>query len=385
MFLALRSLVFQRGRYALIGLVIGLLALLTMMLSGLSVGLVNDGVSGLKSLPATAFAFESGTKADNAFSRSAVDDGQRRDWQSEPGIAEAELFGVSLINARTAGGQDIDLSLFGFVPGGFLEPEIGEGSAIDSPAGIVLSATAREDGVAIGDTITLDRVDTELEVMGFTPGQATFGHVDVGYVPLATWQYVASGTSSPGQPDDQTIADGRIDTASVVALRTVDGHSLEAAGVDVATADSAADTTMMTLTEAFGASPGYTAETTTISLIQGFLYIIAALVIGAFFTVWTVQRQHELAVLRAVGASTGFLLRDGIMQAAVLLVTFTGVGVAAGASLAALMPAGVPFSIEAGPVAGAALLMITLGLVGAALAVLRIARIEPATALGGNR
>ena len=42
MFLAVRSLLFQRGRYALIGLVIGLLALLTVMLSGLSTGLVND-------------------------------------------------------------------------------------------------------------------------------------------------------------------------------------------------------------------------------------------------------------------------------------------------------------------------------------------------------
>ena len=47
MFLALRSLQFQRARFALIGLVISLLALLTVMLSGLSTGLVNDGVSGL--------------------------------------------------------------------------------------------------------------------------------------------------------------------------------------------------------------------------------------------------------------------------------------------------------------------------------------------------
>ena len=89
----------------------------------------------------------------------------------------------------------------------------------------------------------------------------------------------------------------------------------------------------MSRVEAFGASPGYTAETMTIQLIQVFLYVITALVIGAFFTVWTVQRQHELAVLRAVGTPTGFLLRDGIVQAGVLLVAFTGIGVARRARL----------------------------------------------------
>ena len=150
-------------------------------------------------------------------------------------------------------------------------------------------------------------------------------------------------------------------------------------------ADSAADTVTMSRTKAFGASPGFTAETMTINLIQVFLYVITALVIGAFFTVWTVQRQHELAVLRAVGTPTGFLLRDGIAQAGALLVAFTAAGVALALGFAAMMPAEMPFAIEAAPVATAALAMIVLGLLGAILAVLRIARIEPATALGGQR
>ena len=48
MFLALRELTFARGRFALMGAVIALIAVLTVMLSGLASGLVNDGVSGLK-------------------------------------------------------------------------------------------------------------------------------------------------------------------------------------------------------------------------------------------------------------------------------------------------------------------------------------------------
>ncbi len=385
MFLAVRSLSFQRGRFALVGLVISLLALLTVMLSGLATGLVNDGVSGLKGLPVSAFAFESGIQTDNAFSRSVVDKGQRDTWAGQTGIDQAELFGVSIVNTTSDTGEDIDLTLFGVEPDSFLLPKLGDGEQVGSVDGVVLSRTAADDGVKVGDTLTLDRVGTTLRVVGFTDKQDTFGHVDVGYLPLATWQYIASGTSAAGAPTDASVAAGAIDTASAIALRTADGGSLESAGVDVAVADEAAHTTTLSLTKAFGASPGYTAETATISLIQVFLYVITALVIGAFFTVWTVQRQHELAVLRAVGTPTGFLLRDGIAQAGFLLTAFTAVGVVVGLGFAAIMPAEAPFAIEAVPVVSAGLAMIILGLIGASLAVLRIARIEPATALGGQR
>lgn len=70
----MRELTFARGRFTLMGIVIALISVLVVLLSGLSSGLVNDGVSGLKSMPATAFAFNAGTITDNAFSRSLVDE-----------------------------------------------------------------------------------------------------------------------------------------------------------------------------------------------------------------------------------------------------------------------------------------------------------------------
>lgn len=79
MFLALRELLFARGRFGLMGGVIALIAVLMVMLSGLSSGLVNDGVSGLKSMAATSIAFDQGTKKDNAFSRSVIDEQQRNE------------------------------------------------------------------------------------------------------------------------------------------------------------------------------------------------------------------------------------------------------------------------------------------------------------------
>ncbi|MFS0717283.1 ABC transporter permease [Arthrobacter sp. 1P04PC] len=380
MFLALRELIFARGRFSLMGGVIALIAVLMVMLSGLSSGLVNDGVSGLKSMPVTAFAFDHGTKTDNAFSRSVVDRRQLDAWRGADGVAAAGLMGVGMANATTDAGKQVDLTLFGVEPGSFLEPPRSAGNALGAPDGIVVSSTAKSEGISLGTVVTLDRIGTKLTVVGFTDGQATFGHVDVAYLPLKTWQLVASGQAAAGAPNEAQLSALSFDTASVVALQAKPGATL-----DLAAGDSAAGTSAKSLSAAFNSSPGYEAETMTLSMIQVFLYAICALVVGAFFTVWTIQRKHEISILRAIGASTGYLLRDGLAQAAVLLVGFTALGVAAGLGLGAAIPEAMPFSLEPAPIATATALTIGLGLIGAAVAVVRISRIDPLNALGGQR
>lgn len=380
MFLALRELKFARGRFGLMGAVVALIAVLMVMLSGLSAGLVNDGVSGLKSLSVTAFAFDQGTKTDNAFSRSIIEPDQIEAWATQPGVAEAEPVGAGMVNAQTDDGTQVDLSLFAVEPGSFLAPVVSEGDTLGSLNGIVVSETARSEGIEIGTIITLDRLDTELKVIGFTDGQATFGHVDMAFLPLDTWRLIASGAAQPGAPTQAQVDALEFNVASVVALQAEPGTE-----IDLAAGDAAAQTTAVSLKESFNSSPGYEAETLTLSLIQVFLYAICALVVGAFFTVWTIQRQHELAILRAVGASGTYLVRDSLAQAAILLFGFTALGVAAGVGLGMAMPQGMPFALEVTPILTSSLITITLGLIGAAVAVFRIIRIDPITALGGQR
>lgn len=294
MFLALRELRFARGRFGLMGAVIALIAIRMVMLSGLSAGLVNDGVSGLKKLPVTAFAFDQGTKTDDAFSRSVVDSEQITAWKDRPDVELAEPVGAGMINVTTTDGTQADLSLFGIEPGSALEPELSDGHGLGAPHEVVLSETARSEGIEIGTVLTVDRMDTELTVVGFTDGQATFGHVDMMYLPLDTWRLLISGQAQPGAPTAEQLDALDSDTASVVALQAADDD------IDLTAGDAAATTTAMPLEESFNASPGYQAETLTLSMIQWFLYAICALVIGAFFTVWTTQRTQELAVLRVL-------------------------------------------------------------------------------------
>lgn len=381
MFLGARELLFARGRFSLMGAVVALIALLVVLLSGLSTGLVNDGVSGLQRLPVTAFAFDDDTKTDSAFSRSVVSFDQVAAWADQPGVADATPFGNALVNGSATGADGdsvpVDLALFGVRTDSFLAPEPAEGDGLgDDPTGIVISGTLADQGVRIGDTVVLDRIGTELTVVGALADQHTYGHVDVAYVPLATWQEVHAG-AGPGDP----LREEARSEATAVALMAEDGADL-----DLAAGDEIAGTRALSLEESFGASPGYTAETSTLSMIAAFLYVISALVIGAFFTVWTINRRQELAVIRAMGGTAGYLVRDTVAQAAVVLVLATGVGLLAGLGLGALLSgSSMPFALEAAPIATASVSLVALGLAGAAAAAVRIARIDPLTALGGQR
>jgi putative ABC transport system permease protein len=330
-------------------------------------------------MPATSFAFDEGTITDNAFSRSLVDDEQLSTWRDADGVDEAEPMGVSIVNGTTDDDTQVDLTLFGIEPSGFMRPELSSGEPLGSDlAGIVVSETAKAEGLELGTTITLDRIGLELRVIGFTEGQATFGHVEAAYLPIDTWRLIASNTAAPGAPTQEAVDALEFDYASVVAVSA-------GSDVDLAAIDADAGTTSMVRTESFNASPGYEAETLTLQMIQFFLYAICALVVGAFFTVWTIQRKHEIAIVRAVGASRGYLLRDSIAQAAILLIGFTAIGVAAGVGLGAMMPSAMPFDLEAVPILVSSALTVGLGLAGAIIAVVRITRIDPINALGGQR
>ena len=375
MFLAWRELLHARSRFALMGSVVALISILMVLLAGLSSGLVNDGVSGLQRMPVQAVAFAPETRTDSAFTRSVVGPDQVEAWQERPDVEVATPMGLSIINAKTSAGAPVDLTLIGADPDGPLIPEVAEGRSPETDGEILVSSTAADD-VEIGDTVVVDRLDIPLTVVGIAGDQHTFGHVDMAFSTLPTWQDVHAGTRFGEEPRP-----GASEEYSVVALMGADGKA-----PDLAAGDADADTSAKPMKEAYNSSPGYQAETMTMSMITWFLYAISALVVGAFFAILTVQRSREIAVLRAMGASTAKLLIDAIGQALILLVISIGVGVAIGVGVGSLLVGtGMPFALEAGPIALGAGLLLVLGLIGATLATVRISSIDPHSALGENR
>ena len=360
MFVGLRDL--RRGfrRFVLLGVVVALVGLLSTVLSGLATGLVTDGISGLRTLPLERLAFQPGSDA--TFSRSTLRDDALVPFADIDGV-EATPLGASFVNAASsAGGPSLDLALFGVEADSFLVTRDDARAALAGPPGLVLASELEDEGVEVGDRYTLGGSEVELPVLGFTYA-GTYGHAPIGFVALDTWQRIQFGAG----------ADGRF---SAVALRGGDGAALdgaaESAGVD-----------LLTKSQAYAGSPGYSAETMTMSLIRTFLLVISALVVGAFFTVLTVQRTRQIGLLKAMGATNGYIARDSVGQMALLVAVASGVGVAGGALVVALLSGGdAPVALDLRAMATVAVSLVVAGGLGSLAALRRITQVEPAIALG---
>jgi putative ABC transport system permease protein len=157
----------------------------------------------------------------------------------------------------------------------------------------------------------------------------------------------------------------------------------------VAAADSDLGTTTLTLEGSFQTSLAYQVEVFTVAAIQGFLVVTSAVLLGAFFLIWTIQRTAEIGLVKALGASNGYLLRDSLGQAMLLLIggLIVGVGLAlvTGVIFKATAEAGTPFHFQPVTVIVSSLLLLGAGLVGGAVSIRRITSVEPMIALGRDR
>ncbi|GGQ14468.1 FtsX-like permease family protein [Streptosporangium pseudovulgare] len=363
MFVALRDLRFAKGRFALMGTVVVLITLLVTMLSGLTAGLARENVSAIEDLPADHVVFAAG--GDPSFADSRISESAWRAWRDLDGV-RAERLGVSMARL-TRGDRGAAAAVFAVQPGGSLAPRSLR------PGTVVLSeALAGNGGPAAGDVGDVGNVGKTVRLLGRdltvagTTGPASYSHAPVAWIAIEDWAAALRGQTGPGT------------AATVLALRT-------GGRADLAAADARLGTVTVPLADASAAIGSYTSENGSLQLMRGLLFAISALVIGAFFTVWTIQRRGDVAVLKALGAGTGYLLRDALAQAVIVLLLGAGLGGLLGAALGALAEGTVPFVLSATTTVVPVAVMVVLGAAGAALAIRKITSVDPLTALGASR
>lgn len=349
MFLAVRDLRFARGRFALMGIVVALITFMVVLLSGLTDGLGHQSTSAITSLPVNQIAVGSdGGKL--SFASSQVP-------ESAVGRARA-LAGVSSVgeltirNGRAAvAGKDEPVALFGIRPGA-------PGAPAQLAAGSVVVGS--DLGAQVGDTLTLGTAQLKIAAVS---KQASYSHLPV------VWVAPQALSALGGQ-------EGSAPTALLLNTST---------GFSPSDFSKATGLQLMTPAGAVNAIGSYSSEHGSLFLMKVLLLLISALVIGAFFTVWTVQRTPDLAVLKAMGASTGYLVRDALAQAAVLLVLGGVIGTLLAAGVALAVSGAVPMVVSAATTVSPSLMLLAVGLVGAVASLRRIATVDPITALGSAR
>ncbi len=329
MFLALREITFARGRVGLMAGVVGLITLLLIMLTGLTGGLGRQNTSAIESLGADSFVFST---EEPSFTESSISEEIARDTDAAP-------LGVAQTRRSDAAGNAEGVALFG-LPAGF-----------DSPAGDIPAegVIVPEDlGYAVGDTVQLGGEEARVAALGPT---LHYSHVPVVWGSTATWQEV--------------------------------GHvPADAVGTVLISQDSPSGAAVSER-EALAGLPAYSSERGSLLTMQGFLYAISALVTIAFLSVWTIQRSRDLSIVRALGATAGYLLRDSLGQAAILLTLGTGIGALAGWGAGWLAAGALPFQLDWTTVLVPAAGVWVLGMLGALLATRRVTRTDPMQALGG--
>lgn len=242
------------------------------------------------------------------------------------------------------------MALFG-ADGGF-------GDVTPSASGtVVLSeGAARDLGAGAGDQVS---VGTQQFTVSAVRGDDWYSHSPVVWMTLDDWQ----------------AANPRGGVATVLA---VTGAS------DASATDKAAATTS-TVSGSLDAIGSYKSENGSLTLMTLMLFAISALVIGAFFTVWTIQRTPDIATLKALGATTASLVRDALGQALIVLIAGVTVGIGLTAVAGSLIGDAMPFVLDASTTVVPAVALIGLGLLGAAFALRFLSTTDPLTALGSAR
>lgn len=323
MFVGIREIVSVKGRFGLIAGTVALITLLVVVLTGLTAGLGKQNTSALEALDPKAVVFEDPSEPSFTTSRVTARDG-------------LTPLGTGQTLMTTPDGTEESVSLMALpegtrLPGG----EVLGDEAVASPAL----------GLSRGDALRIGTAETTVGAIG---EDLAYSHTPVLWVPTAVWQEAM-----------HTDADGTV----LLADHAVDGG--------------------VSLKDSFAALPAYASEQGSLKLIQGFLYAIAALVVVAFLSVWTMQRTRDLAILKAIGASNAYLLKDALGQSAVLLLAGVLVGGLAALGVGAAMEGTAPFSLTTATTVVPTLAVWALGMVGALIATRSIVNVNPQQALGG--
>jgi putative ABC transport system permease protein len=353
------------ARFFSITAAVAFIVFLALILSALGDGLYLGQTGIYRASGADVFVFESDTGAQLSRSRLGADAQQELE---RAGYTATGTLGTSTLATTLGAGDQIQLSLIG--ASGVARPaELQEGRWPEpgSNEAVVDSQLLRRD-LSVGDSLSIND-GPDLTVVGVAR-DAGYGF-DTAWTSIETWNAVRAEV----RPE----LGGEADTVQAIAIDVANG---DAAAV-IAAIDGLGGFEAVTTTGAIEALPAAAQQKTTISAIVNTTFVVAALVIGLFFALVTLEKRTQFAVLKAIGMSNRTLLGGVFSQAVVA----SAVGFLLGYGLARLVGLVIPESVPALFLGSTALFVavatLITGGVGALLSFRRIVKIDPATAIGG--
>lgn len=362
MFLAWKEIKYSKTRFALIIGVVVLISYLVFFLTGLAYGLAQENRTSIDKWDATGIvlADESNLNINmSMFPKDQVDEVEAEE-KASLGIASS----VVQLMEESDDDSKVNVTFFGIDSEEFIAPEIIEGEMFaDSDEVVGDISLSEEEGYSVGDELSLAGMDTTVTIVGFTD-DSKFNVAPVLYTNHETYQHIRA--SGFGEREEEIIS-------AIVVRDGEDSLDNISVGTD--------NLELYDINEFINNLPGYNAQVLTFGLMIGFLVLIAAMIIGIFIYVLTLQKSSMLGVMKAQGISSKYIGKSVVGQTFLLsaIGVLTGLGLTFGTGLA--LPNAVPFQNNILFFISITTLLIVVALLGAFFSVRTVVKIDPLEAI----
>ena len=350
MFLAWNEMKHSKLRYGLVVGVIFLIAYLVFFLTGLANGLAQTNRSAVDSWKSDYVILNEQANKNLRMSRFSVD--LKNDVNADK-MAELTQASTTIKDKEK---NKINVNLFAIKQDEFLRPKLSEGKLFSKTGEVVADSSLKKSyQLKIGDKITLVDSTKKLTITGFTDN-ASFNVQPVLYMTKETLASVLADNA-------------QVNTISALVIRGKVNQVPK-------------ELESMTTSTFIENLPGYKAQNLTFSFMIGFLIVIAAIVIGIFIYILTLQKKAIFGVLKAQGISNGYLSRMVFAQTFILAILAVSLGLALTLLSAVFLPTSVPFQVNPLFFAGISVLMVLIAVFGALFSVVSIVKVDPLKAIG---
>lgn len=353
MFLAINEIRHSKLRYTLVMGVMFLIAYLVFFLTGLAYGLAQDNRTAVDKWNADNILLKE--EANNNLNMSMIPVKTFDDVKADEKAYLAQTAGV----IKGDGGEKIDVSFFGIDKDQFLAPKLAEGKMFSNDDEAVADSTLKDQyQIKIGERVKMAGNDETLKIVGFTDN-AKFNVAPVLYTTIGAYQEIRFEAQKETENTriNAIITRGKVQTVPDDLEKT-------------------------SIKSFINELPGYSAQVLTFGFMIGFLIVIAAIVIGIFIYVLTMQKSEIFGVMKAQGISSRYISSSVIAQTFLLATVGVSIGLLATLGTALVLPDAVPFQVNGVFFVGISVLMILVALIGAFFSVRTIVRIDPLKAIG---
>ncbi len=369
MFIAIKELKKEKLRFGMILSVIVLIAYLVYFLSSLAYGLAQLNKTAIDHWEADGVIITESSNENLYASQMNINEIDK--YRSD----NTEFISITTTNVNLIESESTTLVFMGYEDtNSVVVPQIIEGRGVEDDFEVVISANIKDKyDVNLGDEIVISDTKRKFTISGFTE-DSNFNTIPVVYgkLDMVSDLMMSYNTASTKNDANSVATPNMPKRASFILVKEVD--RLDTLALD--------ETLVFLDTDSLiGALPGYKPQILTFGLMIISLSFIAAIIMGIFMFILTMQKKSIFAVLKIQGYQNITIISSILVQ--ILLLVLLGLLISFGLNQVTitLLPSTVPVLINWNLFLVVSLFIVISSLIGALFSAYSVLKIDPLEAL----